>query len=129
MLGIVWRTGRPSLAGLSLMTTPIKCAKGHWYYPDPSGRPTSCPRCWADANKPKPAYSDDDVLDFLNDPSVDANDAPSDVADEENRSKPLKCSLKRHKKVCPTCHCETSFAFEYCPRCGGPLDVAEINVF
>jgi hypothetical protein len=108
------------------MTTPVKCVKGHWYHPDPSGKATPCPRCLADSHKVK-QVSDDDVLDFLNDPTVpDTSKAASD--DVETRPKTFKCSLKRHKKVCPACHCETSFAFEYCPRCGGPLDVAEINV-
>ena len=110
------------------MATPIKCAKGHWYQPDPSGRPIPCPRCFAEANRPVRApISDDDVLDFLNDPTMDGADA-SRSEEPESLQKLHKCSLKRHKKVCPACHGETSFAFDYCPRCGGPLEIAVIEM-
>ena len=115
------------LAGVLLMATPVKCAKGHWYQPDPSGKPTPCPRCQAELNKPAPEpISDDDVLAFLSDPS--AADTAVSPEDSGTQQKPRKCSLKRHKKICPACHGETSYAFEYCPRCGGPLEVAVIEV-
>jgi hypothetical protein len=115
------------LAGALLMATPVKCVKGHWYYPDPSGKPSPCPRCLTESNRPVPSpISDDDVLDYLNDPSgVDATASNSEKPVDQ--PKPHK-SLKRHKKICPACHGETSFAFEYCPRCGGPLVVAVIEM-
>jgi hypothetical protein len=110
------------------MATPIKCAKGHWYEPDPSGKAASCPHCQAEARRRggKP-ISEDDVMGFLNDPGK-ADAAQSSSDEPELHQKPRKCALKRHKKICQACHCETSFAFEYCPRCGGPLEIAVIEV-
>jgi hypothetical protein len=110
------------------MASPIKCVKGHWYQPDPSGRATSCPRCKA-ASSPQnaKAISEDDVMAFLNDPT--GGDRANSPSQEPEPSQKLhKGALKRHKKVCRECHSETSFAFEYCPRCGGPLQVAMIDV-
>ena len=110
------------------MASPIKCPKGHWYQPDPSGKATSCPRCQAAASpQDVRAVSEDDVMGFLNDPSS-ADPAKSPAEEPESGQKPHKTALKRHKKVCRQCHSETSFAFEYCPRCGGPLEIAMIDV-
>jgi hypothetical protein len=107
------------------MADPLKCVKGHWYQPDPSGKAASCPRCQAVG---APAVSEDEVLGFLNDPSgVDLAKSPSEEPESAHKQ-PHKIVLKRHKKVCRQCHSETSFAFEYCPRCGGPLEVAMIDV-
>jgi hypothetical protein len=110
------------------MASPIKCPKGHWYQPDPSGRATSCPRCQAASRPQAPsAVSEDDVMGFLSDPTS-ADPARSPEEPNSAQKQPHKISLKRHKKVCSHCHSETSFAFEYCPRCGGPLEVAVIDV-
>ena len=115
------------LAGVSLMAAPVKCSKGHWYQPDPSGKPIPCPRCHAELNKPAPKpISDDDVLGFLSETS--GVDVATSTEDVEIQQRPHKRSLKRHKKVCPACHGETSYAFEYCPRCGGLLEVAVIEM-
>lgn len=103
------------------MTAPIKCAKGHWYQPDPSGKVTGCPRCLA-ALDPHAKISEDDVLAILSD---SVPDAPPEAPEPPKLHKSV---LMRHKKLCPACHCETSFAFEYCPRCGGPLVVAMIDL-
>ena len=73
------------------------------------------------------AVSEDDVMGFLNDPSS-ADPAKSPSEEAESGQKLHKTALKRHKKVCRQCHSETSFAFEYCPRCGGPLEIAMIDV-
>lgn len=113
---------------VELMATPVKCAKGHWYQPDPTGKVVGCPRCLAAADpRTQRRISDDDVLAILS--GSDEGDAASASTDSTKSLPKLhKCSLKRHKKVCPACHCETSFAFEYCPRCAGPLEVAVIDV-
>lgn len=109
------------------MASPVKCPKGHWYQPDPSGRVTECPRCHDRTNPPAAkTVSEDDVMGFLNDSS--GGRAESAVEKAESTPKLHKVALKRHKKVCRHCHSETSFAFEYCPRCGGPLEIAEIDV-
>jgi hypothetical protein len=110
--------------GETLMAASVRCAKGHWYHPDPSGKPNVCPRCLADSRRVEAApISDDEVMDFLNEST------PKPEAEESDDAvKPHKCAIKRHKKICPACHGETSFAFEYCPRCGGPLIVAVIEV-
>jgi hypothetical protein len=121
----MWVTLRASAL---LMATPVKCAKGHWYHPDPSGKPTPCPRCLAESNRPAPTtISDDEVMDFLNDPSV-ADAAKPNPEGSAVEPKIHKSSLKRHKKICPACRGETSFAFDYCPRCGGPLEIAVIEM-
>jgi hypothetical protein len=104
------------------MAATVKCAKGHWYLPDPSGKVSGCPRCLA-ASDPRKTISEDDVLAILS----DSNGAGA-ASEDEPPPKLHKWSLKRHKKLCRACHCETSFSFDYCPRCGGPLEVAMIDV-
>jgi hypothetical protein len=110
------------------MPAPVKCAKGHWYQPDPSGKPTPCPRCLAaQQRREHNAISDDDVMAFLNDPKPANGSSPDeDASASQKLHKPA--ALKRHKKVCRDCHSETSFAFNHCPRCGGPLEIAVIEV-
>jgi hypothetical protein len=105
------------------MAAPIKCPKGHWYTPDPSGKVISCPKCEALARSPRKTVSDDDVLAILDSPvQVDPSaEVPVDTGLSHT-------SLHRRKKVCPTCSYETSLSFGHCPRCGGPLKVASIDI-
>jgi hypothetical protein len=109
------------------MNGPVKCAKGHWYQPDPSGTIALCPRCQAESKlQHRKPISEDDVLAILGE--SDGGAPKSSAEQTEALQTHHKLALKRHKKVCRTCHSETSFAFEYCPRCGGPLDIAVIDV-
>jgi uncharacterized paraquat-inducible protein A len=109
------------------MAAPVKCAKGHWYTPDPSGKATTCPRCAAQAQqKNGTPISDDDVLAFLDDPPQAAQSPGS--SSQKLPSEESHHSLQRRKKVCPACHFETSVSFGHCPRCGGPLEVARVDV-
>jgi DnaJ-class molecular chaperone len=82
----------------------------------------------AESQRPAPTpISDEDVLDFLSDSDgVDAG--KSNPGQSSGELKAHKAALKRHKKICPACHGETSFAFDYCPRCGGPLEIAVIEM-
>jgi hypothetical protein len=118
------------LAGLSIMAAPIKCPKGHWFTPDASGKATVCPHCKAQSRlQSGSSISEDDVLAILG-PSkkADLSDLPSEeepVPQEDLRSH----ALQRRRKVCPKCFYETSLAFGYCPRCGGPLEIALTEAF
>jgi hypothetical protein len=112
------------------MAALVKCPKGHWYEPDASGNPAVCPRCQAVAKSRAAgtAISDDDVLAILGSPKQ------AEVASEPSEEEPIvekempKHTLQRHKKVCRACFFETSISFGHCPRCGGPLEIAMIEV-
>jgi hypothetical protein len=110
------------------MAAPIKCAKGHWYQPDPSGKVTSCPRCEALAQAKPTAVSEDDVLGFLDGPPPTPDSSSSSSRALGTSEDPHGHTLQRRKKVCPSCHFETSVSFGHCPRCGGPLEIAKVDV-
>jgi hypothetical protein len=113
------------------MAAPVKCAKGHWYQPDPSGKVTSCPRCEAllhPQSEPAP-ISEDDVLAFLDGPPPKPDSSSSSTRGLTSGEESHGHTLQRRKKVCPSCHFETSVSFGHCPRCGGPLEIAKVEVF
>jgi hypothetical protein len=107
------------------MAGPTNYPKGRSDQPDALGKGSLHPQCRpAPSTRDAKPISDDDVLAILSDPG-----GPKSAPEQPSaQAKSHKCELKRHKKVCRDCHSETSFAFEYCPRCGGPLQVAVIEV-
>lgn len=112
------------------MAALVKCAKGHWYQPDPSGKPTACPRCEAQLHPKKDTpISEDDVLAFLDDGPSPNPDSSSSSSRGLTGSGDSHQTLLRRKKVCPKCHYEASVSFGHCPRCGGPLEIAKTEVF
>jgi hypothetical protein len=115
------------------MTAPVRCPKGHWFTPSASDKTPVCPSCLAKLHEQKnAAMSDDDVMAILEDstPQLKIATPESSYDDEELEVKQPSHShiLQRRKKICPTCHYETSYSFAICPRCAGPLKVAELEV-
>ena len=88
-----------------------------------------CPHCQSQSDlQSGNAISDDDVLAILGPPKK-AEIAPEPTAEEPTIARELpKHTLQRHKKVCRACFFETSVSFGHCPRCGGPLEIAVIDV-
>ena len=110
------------------MAARVKCPRGHWFEPDPSGGPSVCPHCKARSVSPDDnPFSEDDILSVLGPPTqADVVELPPEEPVLERPSP--KHTLQRHKKVCPACHYETSVSFGHCPRCGSQLEIAVIEV-
>ncbi len=117
------------VVGLSIMATPVKCPKGHWFVPDPSDKEMLCPHCKAQSDlQSSKSISEDEVLAILG-PSkkADLSDLPSE--EPEHKAEAPSHALQRRKKVCPKCFFETSLSFGHCPRCGGLLEIALTDAF
>ena len=116
-------------AGGCIMGALMKCPKGHWYEPAASGKPGACPHCRTVASsQTSKSISDDDVLAILGPPKK-VEMVPEQPEEDPIAERELpKHTLQRHKKVCRACFFETSISFGHCPRCGGPLEIAMIEV-
>jgi len=117
------------------MAAFVRCPKGHWYRPAASGEPTACPHCKAQSQlQSGRQVSEDEILAILGPPPPKA-DPSAPMPEEPTWEEPVAAehhhghALQRRKKVCPACFYETSVSFTHCPRCGGPLEIAVIEVY
>jgi hypothetical protein len=99
---------------------PVRCAKGHWYDPGPSGT-ARCPQCATQTQK-ETRVSDDDVLAIMSEPDE------AKAAAEPEELKLSSSAIMRRKKVCPECAHEASYSFVHCPRCGTPLQLVKTDL-
>jgi hypothetical protein len=99
---------------------PIRCPKGHWFEPGASGT-ARCPQC-ATQTQTETSVSDDDVLAIMSEPEEAKTPA------EKEEIKLSSSAIMRRKKVCPDCAHEASYSFVYCPRCGAPLKMVQMDL-
>ena len=99
---------------------PVRCPKGHWYEPGPSGA-GRCPQCATQTQK-ETSVSDDDVLAIMSEPDE------AKAAAEPEELKLSSSAIMRRKKSLPRVRHEASYSFVYCPRCGAPLKLVSMDL-